>query len=97
MSVQEGLESENPEVIKKARGTAKGRVTNFVNRFPLMLKKDKDGNFVHDQIDGADVSDVVSKLEESLQHFLDLHVRFIQFRVALEDANKEKKLLNDGF
>ena len=60
-----------------------------------MLKKDKDGNFVHDHIDGADVSDVVSKLEESLQHFLDLHVRFIQFRVALEDADKEKKLLND--
>ena len=62
MSVQEGFESEDPEVIKKARGTAKGRVTNFVNRLPLMLKKETGGNFRHDQIDEADVSDVRGEL-----------------------------------
>ena len=95
MSVQLGFESEDPVVIKKARGTAKGRVTNFVNRLPFMLKKEIGGNFRHDQIDEADVSDVVTKLEESLQHFLDLQTRFMEFRVELVDKGEEDKLLND--
>ena len=66
MSVQDGLNSQDPETIKKGRGAAKGRVTNFVNRIPGLLKKDKVGKFIHDEIDEAEVSDVVGKMEECL-------------------------------
>ena len=42
ISVKEGLVSEDEEVIKKARGTAKGTVTIYLNRLPMVLIKDVD-------------------------------------------------------
>ena len=93
MSVEEGLSSEDSEVIKKARGAAKGKVTNKINFLQNLLLKD-DGKFLFDQIDRKDVQDQYSMLEECHETFQDLHQRFYLFRKVLEDGGEEKKLLD---
>ena len=92
MSVEEGLVSEDSEVIKKARGTAKGQVTNKINYLQNLLLKD-DGKFLFDQIDRKDVQDEYSILKECHETFQTLHQRYHQFREALKDDAEEKKLL----
>ena len=92
MSVEEGLSSEDSEVIRKAWGTAKGKVTNKINYLQNLLLKD-DGKFLFGQIDRKDVQDQYSKLEEYHDTFQNLHERYCQFREANKDEAEEKKLL----
>ena len=88
MSVKEGLVSEDEEVIKKARGTAKGTVTIYLNRLPMVLIKDDD-RFLHEQIDRSEVKEIFDKLDENLQNFQILHERYFEFREVLSDSQKE--------
>jgi len=43
MSIEEGLKSFEPSVIKIAKGAAKTQVTRLVNQLKDTLKHDKDG------------------------------------------------------
>ena len=92
MSVEGGLLSEDSEVIRKALGTAKGKVTNKINYLQNLLLKD-DGKFLFDQIDRKKVQDQFSILEESFEIFQDLHQRHCQFRKVEKDDDEERKLL----
>ena len=75
MSLKEGLESEVPDVIKRARGVAKGNVTRNTHKLTLLLKKDSGGEFVYDDIDETEVLEVVNKINESLEDTRNLHSR----------------------
>ena len=92
MSVKEGLESEEPDVIKKARGAARGTVTNYINRLPMVLTKDHTGKLLHEKIDKSEVLALSDKIEKSHQIFQDLNERYSQYRERGDTADKEKGL-----
>lgn len=95
MSLKEGLESEDPIVIKRARGVAKGNVTRHTKNLTVLLKKDSEGEFVYDDIDEADVLELVNKVNESLEDTRNLHSRLQQFREVLENAVDNDKQLEE--
>ena len=45
MSIEEGIKSFDPSVIKIARGAAKGQVTKNVTALKKLLECDSDGHF----------------------------------------------------
>ena len=93
MSIKEGLDSVEPNVIKRARGVAKGNVTKHTKKLNALLKKDSDGKFVYDDIDKTDVTEVADKLNESLEDTWNLHSRLLQFREVATDATENDKQL----
>ena len=95
MSLKEGLESEDPNVIKRARGVAKGNVTRHTNKLTVLLKKDSEGEFVYDDIDETDVLEVVNKVNDSLEDTRNLHSRLQQFREDPENAVDNDKQLEE--
>ena len=49
--LEEGLNSADAGVIRKARGVAKGKVTKNIKAIKGVLIKDEDGKFLLDQMD----------------------------------------------
>ena len=92
MSIKEGFESEEPDVIKRGRGVAKGNVTKNAKKLIALLKKDTEEKFVYDDIDMTDVVEVVDKLNGALEDTWNLHSRLLQFREVSEDATEKDKL-----
>ena len=82
MSVEEGLLSVDAEVIKNARGAAKGKVTKYARALTdaLILEDEK---FVFQDIDDERVELAHKGLETSYDQFQDLHERYKQFKPLL--------------
>ena len=79
MSVEEGLLSVDAEVIKNARGVAKGKVTKYTRALSdaLVLEDEK---FIFQDIDDERVELAHKGLETSYDQFQDLHERYKQFK-----------------
>jgi hypothetical protein len=92
MSVEEGLRSEDVDVIKKARGVARGTVTNFINRLPKLLIKNSAGNLQCERISNTEVIALSVKLDKSHDTFQELHERFSQFRERGKESTEEEDL-----
>ena len=92
MSVEEGLSSEDATVIKKARGAAKGVMSNLINRLPDVLPKGTAGKLLYEKISDSEVLALTERIEKSHETLQTLHVRFGQFRDLGKDALEEKNL-----
>ena len=92
MSVEEGLRSEDVDVIKKARGLARGTLTNFINRLPKLLIKNSAGNLQCERISNTEVIALSVKLDKSHDTFQELHERFSQFRERGKESTEEEDL-----
>ena len=86
MSIQEGMVSEDKDVIKRARSAAKGRVTKQINILKKILRCDNDGKFVTAEISGDVVQAIMTELNARHDCFQDLHDRHMAFRAQLSDA-----------
>ena len=82
-----GMVSENIEVIKSARSTAKRKVSRKINFLKKILRYD-DGKFAAD-IDGDTVKDRMADVEASYECFQDLNDRVKAFREKKDDAEAE--------
>ena len=80
MSIKEVLESEDPHVIKKARGAARGAVTNYINRLSMVLTKSHTDQLLQKKIDKAEGLELSDKIQKSHQISQDLKERYSQFR-----------------
>ena len=89
MSIEEGMVSEDIEVIKSARSAAKGRVTRQINILKKILCCDNEGKFVTADISGDVVRGIMTDLKTKHDCFQDLHDRYMAFRVKLGDAVAE--------
>ena len=85
MSVQEGLSSTDAAVIKLARSVARGKVTKSIKALKNALVCEN-GSFVHDEIDSGRVKELYDKLNSNHEEFQELHERFIQFVVTIENT-----------
>ena len=92
MSVEEGLRSEDVELVKKARGVARGTVTNFINRLPRLLIKNTAGNLQCEKIIKTEVFALSGKLDKSHDTFQELHERYSQFRDRGQTSTLEEEL-----
>ena len=89
MSIQEGMVSEDKDVIKRARSAAKGRVIKQINMLKKILRCDNDGKFVTAEISGDVVQGIMTELKAKHDCFQDLHDRYMAFRAELGDALAE--------
>ena len=75
--MEEGLSSTDVDVIKAARGTAKGKVTRNANTLESILTRDGD-QFLLEDIDEERAEKVYENLNASHEEFQELHERYNQ-------------------
>ena len=78
MSVEEGLKSTDVEIIKAARGAAKGKVSKYVKALDKALFRDGEV-FRLDEIDESRVETVYDNLNTSNDEFQELYDRYHQY------------------
>ena len=91
MSVEEGLKSTEVEVIKEARGVAKGKVTKNIKSLKNSLVSDINGKFLFEEINEKIVKDIYENLDTCHDIFTVLHEKFCFHRVADKDPSEEGK------
>ena len=80
MSSREALKSSDPRVVKTARRTVKGQITNNTNQLSNLLHKKSDGDFDLDNISYPIVSEIHNKLNSNFELINQLHDRYGQVR-----------------
>ena len=75
MSVEEGLKSTDVEIIKSARGSAKGKVSKNVKALENVLLRDGE-TFLLEEIDHERAEKVYDSLNTSSEEFQELHERY---------------------
>ena len=88
MSVEEGFKSIDVEVIKEARGVAKGKVSKNIKSLKSALISETN-KFLFDEIDEGMVQAIYEKLDTCHDTFQDLHERFCFFRTEKDDTVQE--------
>ena len=88
MSVEEGFKSIDVEVIKEARGGAKGKVSKNIKSLKSALISETN-KFLFDEIDEGMVQAIYEKLDTCHNTFQDLHERFCFFRTEKDDTVQE--------
>ena len=78
--------SEDIEVIKGARSTAKGKVTKKINYLKKILRCDKDGKFITAELDEDSVQETMAELRASYECFQDLDDRVLTFMEKQDKA-----------
>ena len=64
MSIEEGLKSFEPSVIKIARGAARTQVTRLINKLKDTLKYDKGGTLIIEKVNRENVEGNVANLDK---------------------------------
>ena len=90
MSIQEGLLSSDPEVIKLGRRTAKGKVSSKVNYLKNLLESESE-----DLIDGDEMRQKLQDIEDNLELFQQLHEHFLENRITLKDKTAEVNFIQE--
>ena len=90
MSVEEGLNSTDVDVLAQARGIAKGKVTKTIKTLKLLLIQDDNKAFLIDEINEAEVDESHSKLKKNFDDFLEIHERYCVYRTHLDDHEQER-------
>ena len=78
MSVEEGLKSTDVEIIKSARGSAKGKVSKYVKALENVLLRDG-GTFLLEEIDHDRAKKVYNSLNTSNEEFLELYNKYHRY------------------
>ena len=78
MSVEEGLKSTDVEIIKSARGSAKGKVSKYVKALDNVLLRDGE-TFLLEEIDHDRAEKVYESLNTSSEEFQELHDRYHRY------------------
>ena len=86
MSIEEAIVSNDPEVIKIGRKTAKGKVTSKVNYLKNLLD---DENL----IDCNEINKRLLDIEDNLEIFQQLQESYMDNRSQLTDKQAEAKLI----
>ena len=91
MSVEEGLKSTDVEIIKSARGSAKGKVSKNVKALENVLLRDGE-TFLLEEIDHERAEKVYDSLNTSNEEFQELHDRYHHYKeeTTLEGALKKE-------
>ena len=71
MSIQEGLTSEDYNVVKRARATAQGQITKSTRILNNLLVKDLGRKFIYEEINGQKVDKHEDQLYLALDNFRD--------------------------
>ena len=89
MSIEEGLKSFEPNVIKIARGAARTQVTRLINKLKDTLKYDKGGTLIIEKVNRENVEGNVANLDKYMDNFVDLHSRYSEVREKDSDGLAE--------
>ena len=87
------LKSEDVPEINKARGVIKGQITNGIKKLESNLSKVTEGDFDHGNISRNEIVQAHTKLNENLDLFQKLHLRYCEFRAEGKDASTEENLV----
>ena len=91
--VKEALNSVDPKIILKARGTEKGRVTRNVDRILAILKIDEaKSDYNHESISKIELKETEVSLREALKNVQELHDRYQWHRVDGATDVEETKI-----
>ena len=85
---KEALKSDDPAVIKNARGKIKVQVTIAFKKLEGLLAK-KDDRFDHDEISELEVTKYHKKLKDNYELFESLHQRYCFMRPVFDNEAKE--------
>ena len=89
-SGREALKSDEPSIVKNARGKIKVQVTIALKKLEGLLNK-KDGKFDHDQISELEISKYQKRLKDNFDLFDNLHQRYCFLRPVCADEDTEMK------
>ena len=78
MSVEEGLKSTDVEIIKSARGSAKGKVSKYVKALDNVLLRDGE-TFLLEEIDHERAEKVYDSLNTSNEEFQELYDKYHRY------------------
>ena len=87
MSIEEGLKSTAVEVIKATRGTAKGKVSQYVKALDSVLFRDLEA-FLLEDIDHDRAEMVYDQLNVAIEEFQELYNQYHQYA----ELNTEAKI-----
>ena len=91
--VKEALNSVDPRIILKARGTEKGRVTRNVDRILAILKIDETkSDYNHESISKIELKETEVSLREAFKNVQELHDRYQWHRVDGATDVEEAKI-----
>ena len=91
------LKSKDVPEINKARAVIKGQITNGIKKLESNLSKVAEGDFDHGNISRNEIVQAHTKLNENLDLFQKLHLRYCEFRDVGKDALTEDNLVEqDG-
>ena len=85
---KEALKSDDPAILKNARGKIKVQVTISFKKLETLLIKEND-QFDHEKISELEVVKYQKKLKEYYDLFENLHQRYCFMRPVFEDEAKE--------
>ena len=88
MSVEEGLKSTDVEIIKAARGAAKGKVSKYVKALDKALFRDEEV-FRLDEIDESRVETVYDNLNDEFQELYDRYHQYASINASTAALIKE--------
>ena len=94
MSVEEGLKSTDVEIVKSARGSAKGKVSKYVKALGNVLLRDGK-TFLLEEIDQDRAEKVYDSLNTSYEEFQELHDRYHRYAEESLDEEVETKYLSE--
>ena len=91
--VKKALESTDVKLIKKVRGSEKGKLTKYVDRIHEILRVDEaTGSYDHESISRIELSGVEISVKEAFKNTQDLHSHLQCNRAEGANAEEESKI-----